>query len=63
MYVFTLLLCMCPHAALCVRIQVPLEAYEHMEREALLLRTELRDKEVALQVRWPYATVFAALSY
>ena len=31
--------------------QVPLEVYEHMEREAMLLRTELRDKEVAVQER------------
>ena len=31
--------------------QVPLEVYEHMEREALLLRTELRDKDNALQER------------
>ena len=31
--------------------QVPLELYEHMEREAQLLRTELRHKECALQER------------
>ena len=31
--------------------QVPLDVYEHMEREAMLLRTELRDKEVAVQER------------
>lgn len=31
--------------------QVPLELYEHMEREAQLLRTELRHKEAALQER------------
>jgi len=30
---------------------VPLEVYEHMEREAMVLRTELRDKEEALQER------------
>jgi hypothetical protein len=32
-------------------MQVPLDVYEHMEREAMLLRTELRDKEVAVQER------------
>mmetsp|Transcript_41643 Transcript_41643/g.131232 ORF Transcript_41643/g.131232 Transcript_41643/m.131232 type:complete len:157 (+) Transcript_41643:1487-1957(+) len=33
------------------RVKVPLQAYEHMEREVLQLQEELKEKEIALQER------------